>query len=276
MSKKIRNQLGYHITFGDIRNSSNQVVATKCGLRIYTYDEEFINDLILPVDAMENHPKLNKLYVKYKIYEKDTKEKLAYLDYNNNIFNLNGDYIGSIRNYVSIITSACCLTLVAILSVFFGILGIRLSRGDVIDSQIVITSKETILTEEWQIFGVDDKEDMIYPGKTGEYIFSIENTNDVNVSIIFQLKDSNNLYTVPMVYKLSDANGYICGSENSWVDAEDLQIFHKVINSKNKKTYKLEWKWDGSNDDVDTLVGIHGGYYHLNIEIISTITGRKE
>ena len=53
-------------------------------------------------------------------------------------------------------------------------------------------------------------------------------------------------------------------------------MFHKVIGARDSKTYKLEWMWDGSDDELDTLIGMHGGLYHLHVEIISTITNRKE
>ena len=86
----------------------------------------------------------------------------------------------------------------------------------------------------------------------------------------------DNQFDVPLVYKLSDKNGYICGDEDSWVKAEDLEMFHKVIGARDTKTYKLEWMWDGSDDELDTLIGMHGGLYHLHVEIISTITNRKE
>lgn len=281
MGRRIKHQLGYHIAFGNMRNSSNQVVGIRSGFRIYTDDPEFINDLLLPVDALKEHPTLRLFLVKYRICDKETKETLAYLDIRNNIFNLNGDYIGSIRNYVALITFAITMVIIALVSTFFAILAIRISRGDVIDSEIVVSGQETAISDSWEIFGEVDEHDedghpMIYPGSRGEYIFSIENVNDINVSIIFQLKDKDNQFDIPLVYKLSDKNGYICGDEDSWVKAEDLEMFHKVIGARDTKTYKLEWMWDGSDDELDTLIGMHGGLYHLHVEIISTITNRKE
>ena len=276
MAKKIKNQLGYHIVFGNIYNSENQKVGSRFGSRIYTEDSELINDLMLPVPDELHRPNLNRAFVVYTICEKETKEALAHIDIRGNIFNLNGDYIGSVRNYVALISAAVILIALAIVTTILAILAIRISKGETIDSEIVIKEYETVITDEWRIFGTTEPEKLIYPGKRGKYTFTIENGNDINVSVIFDIKDYHNEIDVPMKYRLIGSDGYICGDENTWVDAIEVEFYFELIKAQSKETYILEWMWDGSNDELDTFIGTHGGIYELKVEVISTITLRGE
>lgn len=112
---------------------------------------------------------------------------------------------------------------------------------------------------------------VIAPGSYGSYVFRIKNpeSKPLEYTILLSETDANNP-NLPMVYRLkrgSSGADYIDGSE--WKSAEEIALGWTTISAGTVSYYTLDWKWDSSNNGVDTAIGTQTGSpaYILNIII---------
>lgn len=110
---------------------------------------------------------------------------------------------------------------------------------------------------------------VIAPGSHGSYVFRIKNpeTKLLAYSISLSETDENNP-RLPMMYRLkrgTSGTDYIGG--NGWKSADNLSLGLTPIPAGAVSYYTLEWKWDSSNDSLDTSIGKQSGtpVYILNI-----------
>ena len=120
-------------------------------------------------------------------------------------------------------------------------------------------------TNELRIFNnpVYNMDPKIAPGDSNIYQFVVRNNTTYNViySIKFNEENDSNLN---IKYRLRKGNTYIAGN-NSYVDYNQLDQNGIILNSGEKDTYYLEWKWIGTDNDND-VAGIQAAY-SINIEI---------
>lgn len=122
-------------------------------------------------------------------------------------------------------------------------------------------------------FGVQtiNGKNVIKPGSHGSYIFRIKNPEAwaLEYLIDFSEADENNP-RLPMKYRLrqgTSGTNYIGGSD--WRGAGSISLDWTQIPAGDVSDYTLEWKWDSSDDAVDTAIGMQDGtpVYILNILI---------
>ncbi|MDO5393563.1 MAG: hypothetical protein Q4F33_03085 [Mycoplasmatota bacterium] len=105
-------------------------------------------------------------------------------------------------------------------------------------------------------------EEVIAPLSSNSYYFLVKNSTagDVVYSLKFDEKNTNN---INMKYRLKKNANYVAGSDNSWVDYNELTTLENNVEKDQTDTYVLEWKWFESKND--TLVGTIEATYGLNV-----------
>ena len=120
-------------------------------------------------------------------------------------------------------------------------------------------------TNELRIFNnpVYNMDPKIAPGDSNIYQFVVRNNTTYNViySIKFNEENDSNLN---IKYRLRKGNTYIAGNDG-YVDYNQLDQNGIILNSGEKDTYYLEWKWIGTDNDND-VAGIQAAY-SISIEI---------
>ena len=112
-----------------------------------------------------------------------------------------------------------------------------------------------------------DGEKMIAPGSNGTYKFCVQNLVDRNITYDIKFTDAMT-NPVNMKYRLKIDNVYIKGSEDKYVDIEELSIEDIIVLDDSNNIYTLEWMWE-HDDKADTYVGSQKEVqtYTLNLEI---------
>ena len=99
----------------------------------------------------------------------------------------------------------------------------------------------------------------------------MQNPESLPLEYSIQLSETNeNTPRLPMVYRLKRGNGgtdYIGGS--AWKNAENIALTSAIINAKTNEIYTLDWKWNSTDDAVDTAIAVQSNRpaYILNIII---------
>lgn len=114
-------------------------------------------------------------------------------------------------------------------------------------------------------------ENVIAPGSYGSYVFRVRNPESypLEYKILLSETDANNP-NLPMLYRLKRGSGgtdYVGGSV--WKNAQDIAMDWTSIPAGAVSYYTLDWKWDPSDNSVDTAIGTQTGTpnYVLNILI---------
>ncbi len=109
----------------------------------------------------------------------------------------------------------------------------------------------------------------IYPGKSGEYAFKVENPHDTNAIYDLSIKDLYNGETVdnfPMEFRLRRDKEYV--NDAQWHSIEEMSFTDIGFAPDTAHHYTLEWRWSFVGDDeLDTYFGKSGGEYSLMIKI---------
>lgn len=109
------------------------------------------------------------------------------------------------------------------------------------------------------IYNVDG---VIAPESENTYEFIVKNSTDYNIKYNVEFNETND-YNINMKYKLKKNGTYII---DHYVDANELNITNQLLNTNNKDTYQLEWKWVSSTND--TSIGTNPeAVYGLQIEV---------
>lgn len=108
-------------------------------------------------------------------------------------------------------------------------------------------------------------ESKIAPGSNNSYTFVIRNNNDFDVLVDITAKEDNK-YGVNMKYKLRHNGDYVLGSENEYINAENLKVEKVLIKAHDQKGYLLDWEWVDSDNDTEVGFDVNADY-KLTIDI---------
>ncbi len=109
-----------------------------------------------------------------------------------------------------------------------------------------------------------DGDKIIAPESNGKYEFTIKNRSRRSVSYLISLEEDYNV-DVNMKYRLIKNGKYVIGDEKNYVSIKELILKENKVLPDEKNTYVLEWSWNST--DKDTISGINGGYYSLELYI---------
>lgn len=227
----------------------------------------------------------------------DTSSRLSdgdtcgYLDANKNLFDVRGVYVGTVKRGVSLNLGFAIL----IITLLLALLGCSLYYSSYIMSKIGLSvynpqypsisltqnGADWTQLEQLDIFGggADGREGSgnvtraFIPGTVGKYSFVLSNDSDVAIAYNIKFTDDN-LYRIPMRYRLLSGNAYIVGNESKWVTISELKC-EKLLSLDNSRTlYTLEWKWAADIDDAaDTAAGqASAASYTLDIQLDAQLT----
>lgn len=97
-----------------------------------------------------------------------------------------------------------------------------------------------------------DGEPIVAPGSGGSYDFMVQNIADFPLKYEIDF-DEENLYGVPLEFRLKDSGGYLT---EDWTPAAKLADVREELADNSKTGYTLEWRWNyNGNDRLDTAVG---------------------
>lgn len=94
----------------------------------------------------------------------------------------------------------------------------------------------------------------IIPEDSGLYGFTLSNENSSAIEYQITLSEENEA-RIPIKYRLKMSGEYIAGSEDEWLDIENFNADNLKLTRYSSMQFQLEWKWDGSNDLLDTQIG---------------------
>lgn len=122
-------------------------------------------------------------------------------------------------------------------------------------------------TKELNIFSnpMFEMKERIAPESSNIYQFIVRNNTIYNLKYDLNFIEENDM-NIDMKYRLKKNDKYIVGSEEEWVEYDQLNISKISSKAKTSDTYYLEWKWfSGEND---TAIGEAGDVeYVLKINI---------
>jgi hypothetical protein len=110
----------------------------------------------------------------------------------------------------------------------------------------------------------DGVDNLIAPGTSNEYTFTLKNTEDVSLDYMLEIKayvkvDMDIEVKLPMYARMYDHDGnYMAGSKEKWADVLALDGVEKkgVLASDRFANYTIEWMWPYEGDDaLDTFIG---------------------
>lgn len=107
----------------------------------------------------------------------------------------------------------------------------------------------------------DAEGELIAPGMSGEYRFTIRNGSPVDVTGVFLFEEDNKA-GIDMRFRLRQ-NGELISSEE-FVPLDELELSSAYLSSDSTSAFVLEWYWS-HNDPVDTWVGENGAYYAVEL-----------
>ncbi len=267
MDKKFRKDLGYFLFLKKLKRSLKENVGEVVEKRIHSDDEQFLSSFNNPViiDSLE---KIVRKPKKYDIYNKSNGSKVGELDRNLDVYNNMGLYCGTIKsaNKLLIIILFTILTLIALICLSAHLIAIsQIGRRPVL---IEISEADgSIVTTEFNVFTDVNGDSIIYPGKSGDYIFQISNLNKFDVVLSIEFSEENEM-DIPVVYTISDKDGYIIGDKNDYVSIEHLDFGNVIIKAHQSVYFELDWLWESISDEHDTQAGVAGDtVYTITITI---------
>lgn len=231
---------------------------------------------------MQKTDEIGKNKRKYLLFFGDETEPCAYVDAYNDVYDITGEnYFCSIeRNsflVLLLVFFLCVLVFTSIAIFFTGDLLLKNAYWSseidtvtlsVTDDMMAWDSNEPNVEADLDIFGfkqnvtetedeiIENKkrEDLVWPGATGEYQFKLENVCDKALLYEAEFSEENE-YSVPMRFKLKLDGEYAAGSEDEWVTADELNTETQKLMPNRKDVYTLEWIWLEEDDEYDTKLG---------------------
>lgn len=165
--KSAQRLLGYHVYFNTIRDSNGQIVAKIKRHQIVSHDDLFFKSVlssntIIDVTAKE----LKNRKIKYTLYNEQTKEIFAKADRFLTSIPLKINYLGSFFNSTKSILFIIRCTIFAILALFISFVSLQTTGNPTRPKEIVISERDgDIILDEWNIFGSQIGDKILYPGK---------------------------------------------------------------------------------------------------------------
>ena len=208
----------------------------------------------------------------------------GYVDVNDDIRALNGEYVASLRYFRWGILAilAIALTLVTMVAAIFGAFGIGRSGMSALAQEPIFfivedTEERTSWTdyEDIPIFYNEQFGDRLaLPGTKSSYRFRFVNNNEHALRFSFTFSEENE-YGIEMVYTLQRDGVYIAGSGEEYVTAPAMSFAEFTIEGESESLFELSWYWK-DNDPVDTTAGENEAIYRLNIEFNAEVVAEAE
>ena len=208
----------------------------------------------------------------------------GYVDVNDDIRALNGEYVASLRYFRWGILAilAIALTLVTMVAAIFGAFGIGRSGVSALAQEPIFfivedTEERTSWTdyEDIPIFYNEQFGDRLaLPGTKSSYRFRFVNNNEHALRFSFTFSEENE-YGIEMVYTLQRDGVYIAGSGEEYVTAPAMSFAEFTIEGESESLFELSWYWK-DNDPVDTTAGENEAIYRLNIEFNAEVVAEAE
>lgn len=117
------------------------------------------------------------------------------------------------------------------------------------------------------VFRLMDSNDVLVPGKHGNYDFYIDNKSDDSVVYMITFVEENEAHA-NILYKLKRNDEYIYGNEEDWVHYNEMDFNNRVLETAATDSYSLEWRWvDAPND---TEVGMtENATYNFGMNVVA-------
>ena len=204
-----KRELKYTNVFGTIKDDNGNVVASIKKRTVVTNSDEFISSLVATdLSKKSILSSLSKNKVLYNVVDSRSNTVVARMDKKRNLYDLEGNYIGTLGNANYLNLSLHILTVLAIIAILLATITLKSSTTKKIDSEIVITDTSgNPIIDQWNILGEHEEDKVLYPDKTYIYVFNVKNVNDVAVTFVIDFDDIN-LADIPMRYRLSTYEGY--------------------------------------------------------------------
>ncbi len=119
---------------------------------------------------------------------------------------------------------------------------------------------------------VDMLPEKVYPGGEGEYFFKMKNSHDDAMTYSFDIREIYNgkhVEDFPIEFRfIKDGEPWT----EYWYSSEELSKFTFTVHPQEKYDCGIQWRWkfESGDDERDTLYGIEGGSYALDI-LIKTV-----
>ena len=255
MDKKNIKNLGYYLSFNKIKKTWKESVGDIVDDKILTDNEELISYFSKPV-FLETIEKAARKPKKYDVYNKTTGKKIGELDKDLCAYNTFDLYVGSFNSAKRMLIIIIILFVLLMLLTFSLVSLIKVSTVGKRPVLIEITeSSGNIVTQEFNVFSDIEGESLIYPGKSGEYLFKITNLNKFDILVIVEFFEENEL-DIPMVYNLRDKDRYIIGDDYTYVPINHLNVGNIVLEEGESIYLTMNWLWQTVTDEHDTQIGI--------------------
>lgn len=208
----------------------------------------------------------------------------GYVDVNDDIRALNGEYVASLRYFRWGILAilAIALTLVTMVAAIFGAFGIGRSGMSALAQEPIFfivedTEERTSWTDYEDIpifYNAQFGDRLALPGTKSSYRFRFVNNNEHALRFSFTFSEENE-YGIEMVYTLQRDGVYIAGSGEEYVTAPAMSFAEFTIEGESESLFELSWYWK-DNDPVDTTAGENEAIYRLNIEFKAEVVAEAE
>lgn len=208
----------------------------------------------------------------------------GYVDVNDDIRALNGEYVASLRYFRWGILAilAIALTLVTMVAAIFGAFGIGRSGVSALAQEPIFfivedTEERTSWTDYEDIpifYNAQFGDRLALPGTKSSYRFRFVNNNEHALRFSFTFSEENE-YGIEMVYTLQRDGVYIAGSGEEYVTAPAMSFAEFTIEGESESLFELSWYWK-DNDPVDTNAGENEAIYRLNIEFNAEVVAEAE
>ena len=208
----------------------------------------------------------------------------GYVDVNDDIRALNGEYVASLRYFRWGILAilAIALTLVTMVAAIFGAFGIGRSGMSALAQEPIFfivedTEERTSWTDYEDIpifYNAQFGDRLALPGTKSSYRFRFVNNNAHALRFSFTFSEENE-YGIEMVYTLQRDGVYIAGSGEEYVTAPAMSFAEFTIEGESESLFELSWYWK-DNDPVDTNAGENEAIYRLNIEFNAEVVAEAE
>ena len=275
MDKKYRNELGYFFFFNKLKRTWKESVGEIINDKILTDDEELISCFSKPV-IFDSEFKNTRKPKKYDVYNKSTGLKIGEMDRDLDVYNISGLYIGTLRTINKLLILLLPIIILAIALILLSIYLIDISTVGKKPVLIEVTEANgNIVTTDWNVFTDINGESMIYPGKSGDYLFQITNLNKFDIVIIIEFSEENEL-DIPLVYNLKGKDGYIVGGKKEYVSIEYLKMGNIILEEGQSIFFELNWLWESISNEHDTQIGVsEDTVYTIKINVVAYEKERK-
>lgn len=269
MKKKERKILSYYVYFHIIKNAKGKTIGRIKNQSILIDDDEFIR-LIQPIPNL----KLEHKPVRYTIIDQRSNQVLGSSDQYYNLFTIDHQYFGSLYHATKALLFVIRCALLALLTLLIMFIVLQKTQNNSRPTDLIVSETDGgIVTTQWNIFGKNSFDRIIYPGKRAIYTFMLTNNNPKAVSIDILFKEQNK-NEIPMVYRLKVDGSYLQEDQNDWLSINQLYAQDIVIPAQSSIVCELEWWWQENQDDEqkDTSMAISGlATYTIYVEVTSEL-----